>query len=628
MSAFKDWLLADLKIPQAAHAENEQETNAHTRSWWQVMCLTGVDYFSSLGYAPGISFLAAGLLSPVATLVLVLVTLLAALPAYSRVAQASPNGQGSIAMLERLFPRWNGKVFVLILLGFATTDFIITITLSAADGAAHLVENSYFPKSLGNQMGVTLVILAVLAAVFLKGFKEAITIAVALVSLYLALNVVVIVFGIGAVIHEPGLIQQWRTNLFHQHGSILGMIGLSLLLFPRLALGMSGFETGVAVMPLIAAKDEAQRIQNTRKLLASAAIIMSTFLMATSVITTLLIPAKEFAQGGSANGRAVAWLAHHFLGDAFGSIYDVSTILILGFAGASAMAGLLNLIPRYLPRFGMAPDWARASRPLVFVFLSISLVVTLVFKANVDAQGGAYATGVLVLMTSAAIAVTIAARKERGFLFWGAIAVVFVYTTGVNMYERPEGIKISSVFIVSILITSFLSRAIRSTELRISKVHLDSEAEAIINQYRGPELRFIARRLTGAPLQNYQELNECIREAHHIPQEETLIFVEAERGDTSDFDVEIYVKGFREGSHMVLRTCTPSVPNAFAAILIETNQCTGKRAHIYFTWSEGNPFFLLLRFFFLGDGYTAPMTHEILREAIPQPDCRPMVHVV
>src|ERR1051326_4627975 len=397
------WLLADLRIPKGIASKPE-----HHHPWWQVMCLTGVDYFSTLGYQPGIAFLAAGFLSSVATLVLVFVTLFGAFPVYWRVAAASPNGQGSIGMLEKLFPQWGGKTLVLILLGFATTDFVITMTLSAADAAAHFVQNPFTPGWTKSQLAVTLLLLGILGGIFLKGFQEAIGGAIALVAPYLVLNAVVTTVAIRQVLAHPVALPNWKHALLAQHGNPWTMIGVSLVLFPKLALGLSGFETGVAVMPLIQGAGPGGHVRNTRKLLVAAALVMSVFLMASSIGTTLLIDPPKFKYGGEANGRALAYLAHKYLGNGFGSLYDASTILILAFAGASAMAGLLNLIPRYLPRFGMAPEWARAARPLVLVFMALGTAVTLLFHANVDAQGGAYATGVLVLITSAAAAVTIA----------------------------------------------------------------------------------------------------------------------------------------------------------------------------------------------------------------------------
>ncbi|MDQ1598419.1 MAG: hypothetical protein QOI70_1843, partial [Microbacteriaceae bacterium] len=488
--SFKSWMLHGLTSQSGAHPGPHAEVTEKTNSWWRVMCLTGVDYFSTLGYQPAIAAVAAGLLSPFATIVLVALTLFGALPVYRRVARESFRGSGSIAMLERLLPWWAGKLFVLVLLGFAATDFMITITLSAADASAHAIENPYAPPWFhGSQVAITLVLVALLGVVFLRGFKEAIGIAVVLVAVYLVLNVVVILVSIARILTHPIDVSNWWSAVNTQNGNPLVIVGIALIVFPKLALGLSGFETGVAVMPQItgAPQDtEAKplgRIRGAHRLLTSAAIIMSAFLITSSLVTTILIPQKAFQPGGSANGRALAYLAHEYLGPLFGTVYDLSTICILWFAGASAMAGLLNLVPRYLPRYGMAPTWARAVRPLVLVFTAIAFLITIVFQANVDAQGGAYATGVLVLITSASVAVTLSAfhkKQRKRTIGFTIVAVVFLYTTVVNVIERPDGLRIAALFILGILVISIVSRVQRSLQLRATSVDLDDQALAFI----------------------------------------------------------------------------------------------------------------------------------------------------
>jgi hypothetical protein len=624
----------------AKHPQGPYETHhAHAQhAWWRVMCLTGVDYFSTLGYQPGIALIAAGVLSPLATLVLVAVTLFGALPIYHRVAHASPHGEGSIAMLERLLSWWQGKFLVLMLLGFVATDFIITITLSAADASAHVLENPFAPAALdGHQVGVTLALIALLTAVFLRGFTEAIGIAVGLVTTYLFLNAIVIGASFVEIAQHPDLIGDWGDAVIARQSNPLLMVGVALLLFPRLALGLSGFETGVAVMPLVQGNEADThelpegRIRNTGRLLTTAAVLMSVFLVTSSFATAVLIPEAAYREGGDANGRALAWVAHEHLGNVFGTIYDISTITILWFAGASAMAGLLNIVPRYLPRYGMAPDWARATRPLVLVFASIAVGVTLLFNADVDAQGGAYATGVLVLITSAAFAVTLAVRRNgsRRWLFtFVGITAVFVYTTVVNVVERPDGIKIASFFIAAIVVTSMISRVWRSTELRVDAVTFDPEAMRFIRQAAelGP-VRLIANHPDERNPREYLLKEQEERETSRIPYLGKVLFLEVIVTDASEFAPEIQVIGEQIGPNRVLRVYSSSVPNAIAGVLLEIRNMTGPCPHVYFGWAEGNPLKYLGRFMLFGEGDIAPVTHEILRRAEPDAARRPVVHV-
>ncbi len=631
------WLLANRVAPVGPETE---EAHAKPNAWWKVMCLTGVDYFSSLAYLPGIAALAAGALSPLATLLIVALTLLGMLPMYRRVAKESPHGQGSVAMLEKLLPFWRGKFFVLILLGFVATSWIITITLSGADATVQILQNPLLPNALrGAAVPITVVLLLILGGVFLLGFNEAVGVAIPLVAVYLLLNAAIVVVGLGDVLSTPAVLNGWTQRLFESGGGPGGVIGPAIIAFPLLVLGLSGFETGVSMMPLITATGDtteqrlASRIRNTRKLLTTAALIMSAYLMTTSFITTALIPPAEFKDGGQASGRALAYLAHHYLGSAFGTVYDISSVLILWFAGASAMAGLINIVPRYLPAYGMAPEWGRAVRPVVLVYTAISVGITIVFRADVNAQAGAYATGILAMMVSGAVAVSVSAIRRRhrggtvGFL---VLTLVLSYALVANVIEKPDGIAISAVFIAAIIVVSLVSRISRTTELRVDRIEFDQPARQFVTesiQFDGA-LNLIANQSQNDDdAGEYAAKESAQRGLNPVPGNADVLFLEVEVVDPSAFSDVLRVRGVEVGGYRILRVESPAVPNAIAAVLIALRDTTGLCPHCYFEWAEGNPLGHLLRYLILGRGDTAPVVREILRETNKDPAQRPRIHV-
>lgn len=623
---FLTWLF---KRQESAHGSQD--------AWWKVMCLTGVDYFSSIGFQPSIAFVATGILSPFATLFLVAMNLFGALPAYWRVCEESPHGQGSFHMLEERLDGWAGKLFILSLLSFAATGFLFTITVCTADAAVHFVQNPWVPPALRHPFWVTIILILALGAIFLKGFREAIGVSFILVLSYLSLNAITLTVCFNKLIQQPQLIQDWISQLHQHHGDPTAIALASALAFPQLVLGMSGFETGVAVMPLIKgdAKDDprrpAGRIRNTRKLLSTAAVVMAVLLIVSSIVTTAMIPAHLYAEGQPANGRALAYLAHEHLGAAFGSVYDFVTIFILWFAGASTMAALLSLVPHYLPRYGMAPQWAAAQRPLVLFFTGACCVITCIFHANVDKQSGAFATGLLVLLTSACLAALLSVwRRPVARAYFIVVTLCFIYACIANMTARLDGLLTALWLLVIIFTTSFASRSVRSTELRVTKVIFDDTARNFIKRELTENWR-VVRLLAHRPgLEvDYREKEAEARESHSIQEVEgDFLFLEVSKEDASDFyDDELRVEGVVVDGFSILRCKSPSVPNAIAAVLLKIQEETGQIPHAYFGWTEGHPLGYILKFIFFGEGETAPLTREILRGQEPDRSKRPVIHV-
>jgi hypothetical protein len=453
------------------------------------------------------------------------------------------------------------------------------------------------------------------------------------------LNVVVVMRGVMEILRHPAYLSRWNGELALK-GDWTMMLLAAGLIFPQLALGLSGFETGITVMPLV--KGDASdaksscptgRIRATQKLLAAAAVIMSVMLIASSFITSILLTEAEYAKDGPAAGRALAYLAHKMMGHGVGTVYDFSTILILWFAGASAMAGMLNLIPRYLPRFGMAPHWVAYSRPLVIVLLVVDVIVTWIFKANVEAQGGAYATGVLVLMLSAALAVSLALWREAreakrsptASLYFWLIAAVFAYTLAMNVKDRSDGVVIASLFILIVLILSGISRYRRATELRVESIVLaDEESAALWKQMVGKKINLV-------PLKHWDENSRDYKEHYirrHYKTKGPLAFLHVYlRDDRSEFLSPLRVRVRRwKDDYIIEVTGGVAIANTIAYVseLLDPSS-------IFLDLTRRNPMGQAFQYFLWGEGETAMLVYYILLRYwawTPERDVRPLIFLM
>lgn len=304
------------------------------------------------------------------------------------------------------------------------------------------------------------------------------------------------------------------------------------------------------------------------------------------------------------------------------------------------MAGLLNMVPRYLPRYGMAPEWAAAYRPLVIAFTVINLLVTWCFRADVSSQGGAYATGVLVLMTSAAIGSlvdlsrkprpaepTLKLRRRLMLAAFGLISLVFIYTTAANVIERPDGIIIASIFIACVLGMSIISRVWRSRELRLNEFRFENESARMLwtDLCADGGFRVLVPHRPGS--RSLTDKEREVRRKHRIPAEVPLLFLEVHYGDTSEFHNSPVISVRQEEERFILvARDVASVSHTIAQIAIELGK-SGAPLDIVFGWSIGNSMRLAVEFVLFGQGDVPNSVFDLLENAIPDPQKRPTVLV-
>jgi hypothetical protein len=655
--------------------------------WVWVLCLLGVDYFSTLAYQPSITFQVAGRLGPFATVVVILLTLGGALPVYWYVAGRSPHGRGSIALLERIVHGWRGKTLVLLLLGFAATDFVMIKTISLADAAEHVIHNGWRPwqenlhswavesKALtseylgprvANYFNDQLVVTILLGALgfffwFLlrNGFsRNVMRLSVPLVAVYLLVNGVVIGHGLAYLAQNPERLHQWYEQvqqgdwLIPQQAWGLGWFHvaiLALLFLPKLALGLSGFEMSMIVMPQVRGRTDNSnhphgRIRNTRKLLVVAGLIMSAYLLGSVLVTTILVPPEALAANGPAANRALAYLAHGgklapgpgpdtlspAFGPLFGSAYDLCVVLLLCLAGTSVMTALAVLLPQFMLRFGMELRASQRWGVLLMLFALLNLLVTLYFRADVSAQRGAYATGVLVLMSCAAIVTFLAHGRLRSRFamraWWGFIAALFIATTLTVIVQTPSGALIAGGFIVAILAVSVFSRAVRANEMRTTGFDfVNEESKFLWDSLVMADFPLLIPHRPGRHERAHKE--RCIRRDHQLAPDVEIVFLEVEIDEPSDFYQRLLIEVIQEESRFVIKVkhCS-SAAHAIAVIGLEMSRFS-KPPGLHFGWSEVHSLAASWSYLAFGEGNVPWKVRELIRGVQPDPAKQPRVIV-
>ncbi len=669
-------------------AKNDPKAAGYKAAWPLMLGLIGLDYFSTLAYQPSIAFEAAGMLTPLATALVVFLTLFGALPVYAYIAGRSPPGQGSAAMLERLVDGWRGKFLVLVLLGFAATNFVFTRTLSTADASVHILNhpdpawqgtldhwaaagaearpisaNPIWQTIWGfwdRQLVTTLILLGVnflMWPIIWYGFtKRMVQFSLLLIIAYLSLTGIIIASGLIYLSRHPALVEGWWAAVRAGDWGIRrpawsgvdawSLVKMCLWLSPKLALGFSGYELSLVVMPVLRGSGRSQ-VVNARKLLLMSALIMGALLLGSAMLTTLLMTPQSLLPGGMARERAMAYLAHGgelkpgidagdlnpLFGRTFGAVYDLVTILVLCLAGASVTLGLRSLLPQFLLRFGMELRWASAIGLIYQLFAIINLAITLIFRGSVENQRYAYSVSVLALLTSAAGASALDLRRRGGFVKtilsipFAMIAAAFgLMACGIVIFN-PSCVWIAGLFIIAIVSTSMASRAWRAREFRFDGFDFETdETRPLWDRVRHLDYSVLVPIRPGGR-NDLDRREKFIRSRHRVDENVPLIFLEVELGDPSDF-MQRPLMAIREerGRFMIKVTRCVSIAHVVVAVGLEFSK-VGEPPEIHFGWSDQTPLAAMIKFLLFGEGNVPWLVQDLLRRVELDHSKRPRVVV-
>ncbi len=679
-------------------------------------------------------------MAPLAAVAVAVLILFAALPIYLYVIGRSPHGTGATGLLEKHLSGWIGKLFILFLLGFVATDFVITRTLSTADASKHLLANPYAQSGMQwmldrkdavhyalpsllqgtwtdqffdwwNEQLIATVLLTILGFglyfFILRGFTRGfVYAAAAIVALFLVMNGLVIGSSLVYLVRHPQYLSNWTELIGSTSRNkppfdyFLDLAQLGIKFLPALALGLSGFELSMTVAPLVRGRsgdDPVQprgRIRDMRKLLVVTAILMSVLIPSSVVSVKFLVPPGMMDEGRLARHRALAYLAHGdrlqpagrrfgtdkpsgegkkfenpdnendemeppdeeikepqrkgetlqaisrdtgadlnpLFGPVFGTIYDVSAVLVLFLAGASVTIGLRDLLPQYLTRYGMEMHWAQRIGLLLHLFNVIVLIVVLAFHASVSHQQDAYSTSVLVLLAAAALAALVDLNHRwRRSIFRDLAGVPFILVFVIFLslacwicYDNSSGLWIALSFIVVLFVMCGLSRWMRSTELRYEGFVFADEESGI----RWEEIRRLEFQVLVPHRPDHRSLAEKeieIRERHRLSPDVPIIFIEAELGDPSNFQQHPLMQIVKEEGKEVIRVSDcASIAHVLAAIALEFRE-VGRPPEIHFAWSEEPPLASNLNFLLFGQGNIPWLVHALIRKFEPERERQPRV---